>query len=96
MNFSNYKNEMMEALGEIRVSCLNEDLDLGNVLDEIIKKFVNVRESRKKIMIIGNGGSAAIASHVAIDLWKNCGIRALAFNDSSLLTCISNDFSYRE
>jgi len=48
----------------------------------------------RKVMFIGNGGSAAIASHQAVDYWKNGGMRAIAFNDSSLLTCIGNDFGY--
>jgi D-sedoheptulose 7-phosphate isomerase len=48
----------------------------------------------RKVIFIGNGGSAAIASHQAIDYWRNGGMRALAFNDPSLLTCISNDFGY--
>lgn len=47
-----------------------------------------------KIFFIGNGGSAAIASHMAIDFWKSGSIPALAFTDNSLLTCISNDFGY--
>jgi D-sedoheptulose 7-phosphate isomerase len=49
-----------------------------------------------KIIFIGNGGSAAIASHQAVDYWKNGGMRALAFNDTSLLTCISNDYGYAQ
>ena len=48
----------------------------------------------KKVIMIGNGGSAGIASHIAVDFWKNGGIRAVAFNDSSLLTCIGNDLGY--
>lgn len=48
----------------------------------------------KKLIFIGNGGSAAIASHLAIDYAKNGGIRAVAFNDSSLLTCLGNDVGY--
>jgi len=48
-----------------------------------------------KIISIGNGGSAAIASHTAIDFWKNGRIPAIAFNDGALLTCISNDFGYQ-
>jgi len=55
-----------------------------------------VKKNNKKIIIIGNGGSAGIASHQAVDYWKNGGVRAIAFNDSSLLTCISNDYSYDE
>lgn len=49
----------------------------------------------RKVIFIGNGGSAAIASHQAVDYWKNGGMRAIAFNDSSLLTCISNDYGYQ-
>ncbi len=48
-----------------------------------------------KLFFIGNGASASIASHMATDFWKNAGIRALCFNDSSLLTCISNDYGYK-
>jgi D-sedoheptulose 7-phosphate isomerase len=47
-----------------------------------------------KMMFIGNGASAAISSHQATDFWKNGQIKAIAFNDISGLTCISNDFGY--
>jgi D-sedoheptulose 7-phosphate isomerase len=50
----------------------------------------------RKVVFIGNGGSAAIASGMAIDYWKNGGMRAIAFNDASLLTCIANDFGYEQ
>ena len=53
-----------------------------------------IRQKNKKIIFIGNGGSASIASHQAVDYWKNGHIKAIAFNDSSLLTCISNDYGY--
>lgn len=47
-----------------------------------------------KLMVIGNGGSAAIASHLATDYTKNGGIRTQAFNDGSMLTCLGNDLGY--
>ncbi len=47
-----------------------------------------------KVMFVGNGASAAISSHQAADYLKNGGMRALAFNDAALLTCISNDISF--
>ena len=50
----------------------------------------------RKAIFIGNGGSAAIASHQAVDFWKNGGVRAIAFNDTSLLTCIGNDYGFAE
>jgi D-sedoheptulose 7-phosphate isomerase len=46
------------------------------------------------LYIIGNGGSAGMASHMAADACKNGDLRALAFNDPALLTATSNDLSY--
>src|SRR3989338_2303804 len=67
-------------------------LELG--LEEAVKMVSTQANKRKKIIFIGNGGSAAIASHQSVDYWKNGGMRAIAFNDISLLTCISNDYGY--
>lgn len=47
-----------------------------------------------KIMFVGNGGCAGIASHLAIDFSKNGGLRATAFNDPAALTCLGNDLGY--
>jgi len=49
-----------------------------------------------KVMFIGNGGSMGIATHMAIDFSKNGGIRATAFGDGAVLTCLGNDFSFDE
>ncbi|MCX5783454.1 MAG: SIS domain-containing protein [Elusimicrobia bacterium] len=62
--------------------------------DAVNKSFGLIKSAAKKggkVILIGNGGSAAIASHIAVDLWKNGGVRAMAFNDASLLTCLAND-----
>jgi D-sedoheptulose 7-phosphate isomerase len=47
-----------------------------------------------KVAFIGNGGSAAIAGHMAVDFWRNGEIPSISFNDAPLLTCISNDYGY--
>jgi len=51
-------------------------------------------DAGNKIIFVGNGGSASIASHLAIDFSKNGGLRSLAFNDASALTCLGNDLGY--
>jgi D-sedoheptulose 7-phosphate isomerase len=51
-------------------------------------------DAGNKIIFVGNGGSAGIASHLAIDFSKNGGLRALAFNDPAALTCLGNDLGY--
>ena len=67
------------------------------VVDKIIKVrdiLVNAKKNNNKIMIFGNGGSAAIASHVSVDLTKNANIRSVNFNEADLITCFANDYGY--
>ena len=62
-----------------------------------VKKILKETHSEgKKIMIFGNGGSAAIASHFSVDLTKNARVRCTNYNESDLLTCFSNDFGYEK
>ncbi len=78
--------------------------DFSNLIKpskDIINKLVQVRDillktSKKKgkILIFGNGGSSAIASHVSVDLTKNARIRTVNFNEADLITCFSNDYGY--
>ena len=69
--------------------------------DQIVEKIISARnilvqakKNNAKIMIFGNGGSAAIASHVSVDLTKNANIRSVNFNEADLITCFSNDYGY--
>ncbi len=54
----------------------------------------NAHAQGRKLMFVGNGGSATIASHMATDFSKNGGMRSMAFNDGALLTCLGNDYGY--
>ncbi len=69
-------------------------LTFAEGVGEVIKLARDTHAGGRKLMFIGNGGSAAIASHMAIDYSKNGRIRAVAFNDGALLTCLSNDYGY--
>ena len=60
-----------------------------------INTIVGRARSGGKLFVIGNGASASIASHMAVDFWKNAGIKAFSFNDAVTLTCLSNDYGYR-
>ena len=61
---------------------------------EIAKILKKIKKDKKKVILVGNGGSAAMASHVSVDLTKMCKIRAVNFNEADLLTCFSNDYGY--
>jgi len=63
-------------------------------ISETIDLMHSVRDSSHKIMFVGNGGSAGIASHMAIDYSKNGRLPAVCFNDGAALTCLANDLGY--
>lgn len=66
------------------------------VIDQILilKKLIKNLGKKNKILIAGNGGSAAISSHFSVDITKNAKIRAVNFNEYDLITCFSNDYGY--
>jgi D-sedoheptulose 7-phosphate isomerase len=76
----------------IKLLLFNEEI-YGKI-SLIIELLNKTKTNKKKIIIFGNGGSAAIASHFSVDLTKNANIRCVNFNESDLLTCFSNDYGY--
>lgn len=60
-------------------------------IDLIYKKILS---NKKKLIIIGNGGSASVASHFSTDYNKTVKKQCLNFSDHSMLTCLSNDYGY--
>lgn len=69
-------------------------LELSQGIREAMDLIQGQGARGKKVVFIGNGGSSSIASHQAADFLKNGGIKAIAFTDPSLLTCVSNDLGY--
>lgn len=72
------------------------EVEVDAVIDWFVAEARRRTAGQSKIVFIGNGGSAAIASHMAADYAKNGRLRAMAFNDAPALTCYSNDLGYEE
>lgn len=58
-------------------------------------ELIDAIKAAKRVYLIGNGGSAANAQHVANDLIL-CGIKAQALLDVPTITALANDFGYDE
>lgn len=69
-------------------------LEFADAATAVMARARATHAAGDKLIFVGNGGSAAIASHMATDYSKNGGVRALALNDSSMLTCLGNDLGY--
>ena len=88
-----------ETLGSLPLLVRCSDGNGGELsLDDAVGRFSTLardaHDAGNKVMFIGNGGSAGIASHMAIDYSKNGNLRSQAFNDPSALTCLGNDLGY--
>ncbi len=80
---------------------LNTFKDLTSPSPDLVKSLIQVKnallsakQKGGKIIVVGNGASAAIASHVSVDLTKNARIRCINFNEADLITCFANDYGY--
>ncbi len=81
---NNYLNELKNLISN------NLNLKLVQKVILILKKL----KKKNKIIVFGNGGSAAIANHFMTDVSKNTKIRCISLSDISLITCLVNDYGY--
>lgn len=93
--FSSYAASLTDLMSGMSVT------DRSGVLtrpDIAMRSFIELIDSavsaNGRLFFIGNGGSAGICSHMAIDYAKNGRIPSLCFNDGAALTCLSNDCGY--
>lgn len=84
LNLNDYYNEFISNL---------QPFGLFEELELLKSRIINTKLRGGKIVLIGNGASASIASHAALDLSKQAGIRSLTFNDATLITALVNDIS---
>ena len=86
-------NEHIKASQKTMDALINDIEKAANICIDCLKKG-------NKILIFGNGGSAADAQHIAAEIigrykTERKGLPAIALTtDSSVLTAISNDFGY--
>jgi len=90
-----WTRQLADLLDQTRVSARSgAELDPARGFALALELILRVRAGRHKVMAVGNGGSAAIASHLQTDLAHSLGVRALVFTEPSLLTAQANDHGY--
>ena len=71
-----------------------EPLSYPDGFESTLGMLKKAREQKSCVFLIGNGGSAAIVSHIFNDFINVGKLRAFTLHESSLVTCISNDYGY--
>lgn len=88
-----YVQQLRDILGHLPV----------DVIDAIVSRLISAYDSNQSVFLMGNGGSAALASHIACDLGKGTAangirrFRVLSLTDNvPLITAWANDNSYED
>ena len=99
-NNSSNPSEYISAYFKHLTQILSE-LDLSSI-EKFIGLLLSARKEGKNVYFIGNGGSAATASHFANDLAIGTRSKKLPFkvmsltDNSSVITAIGNDYGYEQ
>jgi len=92
------KNKLADVQNVVSKICENDEIQVS--LKAATLSCVRSLSSGGKILLVGNGGSAADAQHIAGELvsrfaFDRPGLPALALTtDTSILTAIGNDYGY--
>ena len=84
-----YKKFLVEYSSKISVFLKSQSKEL-----EFICNSISTLKKKNKIILLGNGGSSSIASHVSTDITKVLSISSITFSDHNLITCFANDYGF--
>lgn len=96
---SQYILSQLERVQDV-IAAMRADQRLIGILEAAAKACVGSLRAGNRILLAGNGGSAADAQHIAAELvgrfmHDRPGLPAIALTtDTSILTAVSNDYGY--
>ena len=93
---TNWLTGLADALQETACRRDGQAVTLAAGLGALADLWHRQRDESARVYWIGNGGSAALVSHLSQDLLNKCGVQSATFNDPALLTCMANDYGYRD
>jgi D-sedoheptulose 7-phosphate isomerase len=99
INLDKYIKDQIEHSCRVKQSIL-DDVDLLAKIKDVSLTFIETYKKGGKVLIAGNGGSAADAQHIAGELvnkfyFDRPGLPAISFTtDTSIMTAISNDYGF--
>ena len=97
MSYNNlYLDNFNKGINKVILEIENKSRTPDEFLGSLISETKKVKETSGRLFFFGNGASSSFANHMALDWSKNGKIPARVLSDSSLLTALSNDYSFEE
>ena len=94
-NLDTYFGDISSAARQILYTDeMGAEINESDNYQDIFARLEDLKKSGGVLYFIGNGASASIASHFALDYFKTAQIKTNTFNDMSALTAIGNDISF--
>ncbi len=87
--------ELAACVSACNYTSLTGILTANQALKSAHEYILKTRQNSGIVYVVGNGGSAGIASHFSNDLMKALQVPSQTFYDSNLLTCLANDIGYQ-
>lgn len=94
--FTKRFEELAETINQCVYSTADREISQEGALQLFHSFLLQTKANDGTVFVIGNGGSAGIASHFSIDLLNALQIPAQTLYDSNIMTCISNDYGYEQ
>ena len=91
-----YTEELIDVLKRTEFKKGNESYIYEDGIKLLVDIFTEKKREGAKVYFIGNGGSAAIASHMTADFMKNGGMNTVSLYDNAVTTCMGNDYGYQD
>ena len=88
MKFEKYFKNYNKSIYDLLI-----DLDTS-LIDRSVELILKCKRNKGEVLIVGNGGSSSIASHVSVDFTKVANVPSNTFNNANLITCFANDYGH--
>lgn len=96
--YRKYVSELVKNLEDTQVFYRDGKIvgDYDDAMEALVGLFTKTKKKGKQLFFVGNGGSAAIASHMTADFMKNGGMKTYSLYDTAVTTCMGNDYGYED
>ncbi|ACD90926.1 putative phosphoheptose isomerase [Chlorobium limicola DSM 245] len=97
MFYKNYIDALSQSMNDVVFTDIKEnEIEQSNGLEILCELSRDVKAKNKTKYLCGNGASASICNHMALDWSKNGSVKTSAFSDSALFTALVNDLGVEE
>ncbi len=96
MTHKSWLEGLFETISNASSRMQDKNCDLETALSALESMLLDLRTHDAALWWVGNGGSAAICSHLSQDVLNKLNIRSQTLNDPALQTCMANDYGFEE